>query len=71
MKVPAPAPFRSGNSRGSMQRNGSIEDGGLSGSRLNNEYYASGARGGAFNDRASSSESDKYGSQRGHHVSNI
>ena len=61
MKVPSPAPFRGGNSRSSVNRNGSIEDGG-SGSRLNNEYYASGIRerGNGLNDRASSSESGKY-----------
>lgn len=70
MKVPSPPPFRNGgNSRSSVQRNGSIDDGG-SASRLNNEYYASGIRG--INDRASSSESGKYESQKagGNHISN-
>ena len=68
MKVPSPPPFRNGASRSSGQRNGSIEDGG-SPTRLNNEYYASGARGG-LNDRASSSDSGKYQSYKGGSVGN-
>jgi len=59
MKVPTPPPFRNGNSRGSMHKMGSIEDGGsFSGQRLNKDYYASGR---GLNERASSSnESGPY-----------